>query len=161
MPLHACEVRIPLSLSDTPMLIFPSPPPQCDLVADFKRPTVQGVLVGCSLTVGVISLIISLANIIIDFPAQVRVSSHHTSCVLWNMRLSLCCLQGCVMMVVRLSLCMSQLFDIAEKEEESLHFTLQAEHATKTWEDKLQVSRAYTITTLTPDPLKALEHSLL
>ncbi len=57
---------------------------QCDLVADFKRPTVQGVLVGCSLTVGVISLIISLANIIIDFPAQVRVSSHHTSCVLWH-----------------------------------------------------------------------------
>lgn len=34
---------------------------------------------------------------------------------------------------------LAQLFDIAEKEEESLHFTLQAEHATKTWEDKLQV----------------------
>merc|ERR1719421_1477358 len=50
--------------------------------------------------VGIVSLIISIANIVIDFPAQ--------------------------------------LFDIAEKEEESLHFTLQAEHATKTWEDKLR-----------------------
>ena len=36
-------------------------------------------------------------------------------------------------------MCPAQLFDIAEKEEESLHFTLQAEHATKTWEDKLAV----------------------
>ena len=33
----------------------------------------------------------------------------------------------------------AQLFDIAEKEEEAVHFTLQAEQATKTWEDKLQV----------------------
>merc|ERR1719440_2406267 len=48
-----------------------------------------------------LSLIISIVNIIVDFPAQ--------------------------------------LFDIAVKEEESLHFTLQAEHATKTWEDKLAV----------------------
>ena len=48
-----------------------------------------------------ISLILSLTNIMVDFPAQ--------------------------------------LFEIAEKEEESVHFTLQAELATKTWEDKLQV----------------------
>merc|ERR1719478_654140 len=33
----------------------------------------------------------------------------------------------------------AQLFDIAEKEEEAMHFTLQAENATKTWEEKLQV----------------------
>lgn len=50
-----------------------------------------------SLGVGVLSLIISVVNIIVDFPAQ--------------------------------------LFDIAEKEDVSLHFTLQAEYATKSWED--------------------------
>ena len=33
----------------------------------------------------------------------------------------------------------AQLFQIAEKDEESLHFTLQAEMATRTWEDKLGV----------------------
>ena len=54
-----------------------------------------------SLTVGIFSLVITIANIIFDFPAQ--------------------------------------LFDNAEKEEEALHFTLQAEYATKTWEDKLDV----------------------
>ena len=74
---------------------------QCNLVEDFNKPNVQRTIVYASLAVGAISLIISLTNIIVDFPAQ--------------------------------------LFDIAEKEEESMHFTLQAEHATKTWEDKLAV----------------------
>jgi len=74
---------------------------KCGLIEDFQRPSVQNVIIAASFFIGSISIIISIANIVIDFPAQ--------------------------------------LFDIAEKEEESLHFTLQAEHATKTWEDKLQV----------------------
>jgi hypothetical protein len=77
------------------------PSSQCSLMDDFRRPNVQQVIVYASFTIGLISLIISLTNIMVDFPAQ--------------------------------------LFDIAEKDEEALHFTLQAEHATKTWEDKLQV----------------------
>jgi hypothetical protein len=74
---------------------------RCGLVEDFGRTNVQSNLVLGSLGMGCTSLIITLLNIVLDFPAQ--------------------------------------LFDIAEKEEESLHFTLQAEHATKTWEDKLAV----------------------
>jgi len=78
-----------------------NPSAQCTLVEDFGRPRVQSVIVYSSFAVGFISLLISITNIIVDFPAQ--------------------------------------LFDIAEKDEESLMFTLQAEHATKTWEDKLAV----------------------
>jgi len=74
---------------------------KCTITEDFQKPTVQLALVVGSLAVGIISLIISIVNIVVDFPAQ--------------------------------------LFDIAEKEDESLAFTLQAEHATKTWEDKLAV----------------------
>jgi hypothetical protein len=59
------------------------------------------VIVAASLVIGMISLVISLANILVDFPAQ--------------------------------------LFDIAEKEEENLFFSLQAEEATRTWEDKLAI----------------------
>ena len=77
------------------------PSSQCSLMDDFRRPNVQSYIAISSFTIGLISLIISLTNIMVDFPAQ--------------------------------------LFDIAEKDEEALHFTLQAEHATKTWEDKLQV----------------------
>jgi hypothetical protein len=73
----------------------------CTLAEDFSRTTPQRMVVAGSFVIGLISLFISVLNVIVDFPAQ--------------------------------------LFDIAEKEEESLHFTLQAEHATKTWEDKLQV----------------------
>jgi len=71
------------------------------MLEDFSKPNVQTVIIGCSLSVGIFSLVITVANIILDFPAQ--------------------------------------LFDNAEKEEEALHFTLQAEYATKTWEDKLDV----------------------
>jgi len=79
-----------------------SPPyGKCTIAEDFQKPTVQLALVCASLAVGLVSLVISVVNIVVDFPAQ--------------------------------------LFDIAEKEDESLHFTLQAEHATKTWEDKLAV----------------------
>lgn len=74
---------------------------KCTVIEDFQKPNVQLAIVVASLGVGIISLLISIVNIVVDFPAQ--------------------------------------LFDIAEKEDESLHFTLQAEHATKTWEDKLAV----------------------
>jgi len=74
---------------------------QCNIMEDFQKPTVQQTIIVASFLVGLMSLVLSISNIIIDFPAQ--------------------------------------LFDIAEKEEESLMFTLQAEAATKTWESKLQV----------------------
>ena len=85
----------------TPAPCETDPTNQCNIVEDFGRPNVQLNIVVASLGVGILSIIISIVNIIVDFPAQ--------------------------------------LFDIAEKEEESLHFTLQAEQATKTWEDKLAV----------------------
>lgn len=82
----------------------------CSIWEDFNKPNVQSALVAGSLAVGIISLIISIVNIVADFPAQ--------------------------------------LFDIAEKEEEALHFTLQAEEATRTWEDKLAIEVAENVKTL-------------
>ena len=42
----------------------------------------------------------------------------------------------------------AQLFDIAEKDEEALFFTLQAEEATRTWEEKLQLEVQENVKTL-------------
>ena len=72
---------------------------KCTPIEDFMKQTVQTVLICCSFAIGIFSTVLSVLNIILDFPAQ--------------------------------------LFDIAEKEEEALQFTLKAEEATKTWEDKL------------------------
>ena len=72
---------------------------KCTPIEDFMKQTVQTVLICCSFAIGIFSTVLSILNIILDFPAQ--------------------------------------LFDIAEKEEEALQFTLKAEEATKTWEDKL------------------------
>ena len=72
---------------------------QCNLVEDFKRPNVQMMVLLGSLSINVVSIMISVSNIIIDFPAQI--------------------------------------FKIVEKEEEVMFMTLQAESATKMWEDKL------------------------
>lgn len=72
---------------------------KCMLSEDLNRPTVQLFIISASFFIGSLSLVLSISNIIVDFPAQ--------------------------------------LFDIAEKEEESAMFTLTAEAATKTWEDKL------------------------
>mmetsp|Transcript_11793 Transcript_11793/g.30278 ORF Transcript_11793/g.30278 Transcript_11793/m.30278 type:complete len:699 (+) Transcript_11793:122-2218(+) len=82
----------------------------CTIEEDFNKPNVQAVLVAGSLAVGIASLIISVVNIVVDFPAQ--------------------------------------LFDIAEKEDEALYFTLQAEEATRTWEDKLQLEVQENVKTL-------------
>ena len=59
----------------------------CGIYEDFSKANVQAVIVGGSLIIGVLSVVISVVNIIVDFPAQ--------------------------------------LFDIAEKEDEALYFTLQ------------------------------------
>jgi len=82
----------------------------CSIYEDFFKPNVQSSLVAGSLAVGLISLFISVLNIVVDFPAQ--------------------------------------LFDIAEKEETAMMFSLQAEEATRTWEDKLAIEVAENVKTL-------------
>ena len=47
----------------------------CTVLEDLKKPLVQFNIIACSVFVGITSLIISVSNIIIDFPAQVRVCS--------------------------------------------------------------------------------------
>ena len=74
---------------------------KCGITEDFRRPNVQTFCVIGSAFVCLVSLIISITNIIIDFPAQI--------------------------------------FEIVEKEEEALFLQLQAEAATREWEDKLRV----------------------
>ena len=83
---------------------------KCTIQQDFEKSNVQANLVAGSLAIGILSLIISITNIIYDFPAQ--------------------------------------LFDIAEKDEEALFFTLQAEEATRTWEEKLQLEVQENVKTL-------------
>lgn len=74
---------------------------QCTIGEDFGRPSFQFVVVGTSCFVAALSLVLSITNIMVDFPAQ--------------------------------------LFDLSESEEAMLHITLQAEQATKAWEDKLSI----------------------
>lgn len=110
--LYSFSVGFPQLLSSITVLNTPktarSPSPceidtstKCSPLEDFDRPSVQDTVTMFSLSCGLLSLVISLVNMILDFPAQV--------------------------------------FDIAEKEEEVLQFSLQAEMATKTWEEKLAV----------------------
>jgi hypothetical protein len=73
---------------------------KCGLVEDFNRPNVQTNVVLGGIFVSLVSMFISIANIIIDFP--------------------------------------SQIFEIVEEEEANLFIQLQAEAATKKWEDKLR-----------------------